>query len=141
MTYALWIVQGLLAVTFLAVGLMKLFQPSDFAAQMGVPVPVVVFIGIVEVLGGIGVVLPGITRIRPALVPLAAAGLVVLMVLATAFNIATGYGQMAPLTIVIAALAAFVSYGRWRAAPHRDRAAQAAGRTQVRANRGVEHPV
>ena len=76
MTYALWIVQGLLALLFLFAGGMKLVLPiEELTAQMPLPGLFVRFIGVAEVLGAIGLVLPGLLRLRPGLTPLAAAGL------------------------------------------------------------------
>src|SRR6266508_892297 len=70
MKYALWLVQGLLALAFLLAGLMKLTQPMDvLETSMGwpaaLPAPLVRFIGLAELLGAIGLILPALTRIRP----------------------------------------------------------------------------
>jgi putative oxidoreductase len=123
MKYALWIVQGLLALAFLLAGLMKLTQPMDvLAASMGWPVALpallVRFIGLAELLGAIGLILPALTRIRPGLVPLAAAGLTLIILLATLFHVSRGEGAMTPVNLVLGALAAFVAYGRGRLLPH-----------------------
>jgi hypothetical protein len=72
------------------------------------------FIGVVEVLGGFGVILPWLLRIRPGLTPLAAAGLIILMAGATVFTVLTGEIIMALFPLVVGLLAAFVAYGRWR---------------------------
>src|SRR5687768_14640236 len=84
MTYVLWIVQGLLALLFLFAGGMKLVLPLE-ALQGPVVLPgwFVRFIGVAEVLGALGVILPGLLHIRPGLTPLAAAGLALLMIGAT----------------------------------------------------------
>ena len=67
MTYALWIVQGLLALIFLFAGGMKLVQPLEvLTEQTPLPGLFVRFIGVAEVLGALGVILPGLLRIRPA---------------------------------------------------------------------------
>src|SRR6266536_39236 len=80
MNRALWIVQGLLAPLFLFAGGAKLAMPLDeLAAQTGLPGPFIVFISVAELLGAIGLILPGLLRIRPGLTPLAAAGLVIIM--------------------------------------------------------------
>ena len=71
------------------------------------------FIGVCEVLGGLGMVLPGMLRIKPGLTPLAAAGLVIIMIGATVLTIPQGVA-MAVFPLVIGVLAAFVAYGRWR---------------------------
>src|SRR5713101_2009155 len=77
------------------------------------------FIGVAEVLGAIGLILPGLLRIRPALTPLAAAGLVIIMIGATALTLVAGDVAPGLISLVVGLLAAFVAYGRWRLAPHR----------------------
>jgi len=120
MTYALWIVQGLLAALFLFAGGMKLVLPiEEMTKQMPMPGWFLRFIGVAEVLGGIGLILPGLLRIRPGLTPLAAAGLVIIMIGATALTLASGPVATAIIPLVVGLLAAFVAYGRWRLAPHR----------------------
>jgi hypothetical protein len=120
MTYALWIVQGLLAALFLFAGGMKLVLPLDaLAGPVSLPGWFLRFIGVAEVLGALGLILPGVLHIRPGLTPLAAAGLVVLMVGATVVTLATGPVASAIIPIVVGLLAAFVAYGRWRLVPHR----------------------
>jgi len=118
MTYALWIVQALLALLFLFAGGTKLVLPLE---QLQGPVPLpgafVRFIGVAEVLGALGLVLPGLLRIRPGLTPLAAAGLVIIMIGATVITAATGTVATALIPLVVGLLAAFVAYGRWRLAP------------------------
>ena len=121
MTYALWIVQGLLALLFLFAGGVKLVLPlEELTKQMPLPGPFVRFIGVAEVLGAIGLILPGLLRIRPGLTPLAAAGLVIIMIGATVITLVGGMVALALMNLVVALLAAFVAYGRWRLAPYRD---------------------
>ena len=122
MNIALWIAQGLLAAIFLFAGGMKLVMPIDeMMKQMPIPLPewFVLFTGVVEVLGAIGVILPWLLRIRPGLTPLAAAGLVIVMIGATAYTLAAGQVASAPIPLVVGILAAFVAYGRWRLTPQR----------------------
>jgi uncharacterized membrane protein YphA (DoxX/SURF4 family) len=124
----LWVVQLLLAAAFLASGLTKLTQPIDaMAAQMAwvtsVPAALVRFIGAAEVAGALGLILPSLTRIRPRLTVLAALGLIVVMVLASGTHLSRGEGGMVPINLVLAALAAFVAWGRSKAAPVAPRAA------------------
>jgi len=76
---------------------------------------------VVEVLGALGLILPGLLRIRPGLTPLAAAGLVIIMIGATVLTFAADGFAMALPPLVVGILAAFVAYGRWRLAPHRER--------------------
>ena len=121
MTYALWIVQGLLALIFLFSGGMKLVLPLEkLTGPMPLPGLFVRFIGVAEVLGALGLVLPGLLRIRPGLTPLAAAGLVIIMIGATVVTLAGGMVAVALMNVVVALLAALVGYGRWRLAPYRD---------------------
>jgi uncharacterized membrane protein YphA (DoxX/SURF4 family) len=119
MTYALWIVQGLLALLFLFAGVMKLIMPmEELAKEAGMPGPFLIFIAVVEALGAIGLILPGLLRIRPGLTPLAAAGLVIIMIGATVTSFVSGGVVMALMPLVVGLLAAFVAYGRWRLVPH-----------------------
>src|SRR5216117_2956905 len=120
MMYALWIVQGLLAIIFLFSGGMKLVLPLE-AMTGPIPVPglFVRFISVAEVLGAIGLIVPGLLRIRPGLTPLAAAGLVIIMIGATVLTLAGGDVAPALIPLVVGLLSAFVAYGRWRLAPHR----------------------
>jgi DoxX-like family len=119
MTYALWIVQGLLALLFLFAGGMKLVMPIEaLTEQMPLPGLFVRFIGVAEVLGAIGLILPGLLRIRPALTPLAAAGLIIIMIGATVLTLASGAVASALIPLGVGLLLAFVAYGRWRLAPH-----------------------
>jgi hypothetical protein len=119
MTYALWIVQALLALLFLFAGGMKLVVPPDVLASMGspnqIPLPgwFVRFIGVAEVLGALGLVLPGLFRVRKGLTPLAAVGLVVIMVGAVALTVAADGVAAGVTPLLVGLLAAFVAYGRW----------------------------
>ena len=120
MTYALCIVQGLLALIFLFSGGMKLVLPLEkLAGPVSLPGFFLRFIGVCEFLGGLGLILPGLLRIRPGLTPLAAAGLVIIMIGATVVTAAGGGGVLALIPFVVGLLAAFVAYGRWRLAPPR----------------------
>jgi len=120
MTYALWIVQGLLALLFLFAGGVKLVLPLEkLTGPMPVPLPGLFlrFIGVAEVLGAIGLILPGLLGIRPGLTPLAAAGLVIIIIGATVLTLAGGDVTAALIPLVVGFLSAFVAYGRWRLAP------------------------
>src|SRR5262249_42712694 len=113
MTYTLWTVQGLLALLFLFAGGMKLVMPiAELTKQMPLPGLFVRFIGVAEVLGAMGLILPGLLRIRQALTPLAAAGLVIIMIGATALTVAGGQVAPALLPVVVGLLLAFVAYRR-----------------------------
>jgi len=120
MGYALWIVQALLAAVFLFAGGAKLVLPLDkLTGPVAVPGWFLRFIGVCEVLGAIGLILPGLLRIRPGLTPLAAAGLVLIMSGATVLTLAGGDTAPALIPLVVGLLSAFVAYGRWRLMPHR----------------------
>src|SRR5260370_2283560 len=84
MTYALWIVQGLLAALFLFAGGAKLALPLDqMAGPVALPGWFLRFLGVAEVLGALGLILPGLLPIRPGLTPLASAGLLILLIAPT----------------------------------------------------------
>lgn len=116
MTYALWTVQVLLALLFLFGGGAKLALPAEaMKGPVAIPVAFLRFIGACEVLGALGLILPGIFRIARGLTPLAAAGLVIIMIGATVVNIMGQAVPIAVMTIVVGFLAAFVAYGNWKA--------------------------
>ena len=98
-----------------------LLGPEQLALPIPLPGPFLRFIGVAEVLGGLGLVLPGLLRIRPGLTPLAAAGLVIIMIGATVITLATMDAALALIPLVVGLLAAFVAYGRSRLAPIRGR--------------------
>jgi hypothetical protein len=116
-TVLLWIIQVLLALLFLFAGGAKLVMPIEaMTKQISLPGLFLRFIGVAEVLGAIGLMLPGLLRIQPGLTPLAAAGLAIITVGATVVTLKTGGGALALLPLVTALLSAFVAYGRWRMA-------------------------
>jgi hypothetical protein len=80
-----------------------------------------VFLGIAEVLAAIGLTLPGITRIMPALVPAAAVGVMIVMIAATIWHLARREFSGAAITAVLLAMATYTAYARWRIAPIRPR--------------------
>lgn len=117
MNIALWIVQILLGLAFLMFGSMKAFQYEK--AKAGMPwvkdssKGLVIFIGVAELLGGLGVILPTLTGISPWLTPLAALGLAIIMILAAAFHLKRKENQAIGMNVIILLLALFVAYGRW----------------------------
>lgn len=118
----LWIAQVVLAATLIWAGVMKLFQPVDAVATMWpwageVPVALLKFTGIVDVLGALGLILPALLRIRPVLTPLAAAALVVLMLCAGIFHVLRGEASVIGVNIIFALIAAFIAWGRWKKVP------------------------
>lgn len=120
MNRALWIIQALLAGLFLFAGGMKLVLPiEEMTKQIPLPGLFLRFIAVCEVLGALGLILPWLLRIRPGLTPLAAAGLVIIMIGAAVATLATAGIAMALFPLVVGILAAFIAYGRWRLAPLR----------------------
>jgi uncharacterized membrane protein YphA (DoxX/SURF4 family) len=118
MRYALWIVQGLLALLFLFAGVMKfVMSVEEMTQQVQMPGAFLRFIGVCEILGGLGLILPSLLRIRPGLTPLAAAGLIVIMIGATIVSVMIGGVAAAIAPFVVLLLLAFVAYGRWKVAP------------------------
>jgi hypothetical protein len=119
LSIVLWIVQVLLALLFIWAGGMKLVLPLEkLAGPVALPGAFVRFIGVAELLGGFGLFLPSLLRIRPGLTPLAAAGLVIIMIGAVSITLIGGGGiGLAVIPGVTGLLAAFVAYGRWRLAP------------------------
>ncbi len=114
----LWIVAGLLALAFLAAGVMKLTQPREkLASAMGwvedFNAPTVKLIGGLEVLAAIGLILPALTGIAPILTPLAATGLVLVMIGAIVTHLRRGEYQMIVANAVLLVLAAVVAWGRF----------------------------
>src|SRR3954467_2261887 len=115
----LWLVQGVLAALFLFAGAMKLITPIEVLSVMSpFPGEFIRFIGVCEVLGAVGLILPCALRILPALTALAAAGLVVIMIGATVTTLAIGGGVMALPTVVLGLLATLVAFGRRPQHPH-----------------------
>ncbi len=118
-TVLLWVVQGLLAALFLFAGVMKLILPIEaMTKQTPLPGPFLRFIGVAEVLGALGLVLPGLLRIWQVLTPIAAAGLLIIMIGATWLTISGGSVVAALFPFTVGVLAASVAYGRWRLAKH-----------------------
>src|SRR5437868_2564110 len=118
MNRLLWVIQTVLALLFLlAGGAKEVMSAADLTAQTPLPAAFLRFIGIMEILGGLGLVLPGMLRIRTELTALAAAGLVIIMIGAVVVTVQTMGLAMAILPFVTGALALFVAYGRWRLAP------------------------
>jgi uncharacterized membrane protein len=118
MNKTLWIVQALLAALFLFAGGMKFAMPAAELAKVSpFPVAFIWFIGVCEVLGAIGLIVPALTRIRPSLTPLAAAGLTIIMVGAVVSTVAVGPAAPAIIPGMVGVFAAFVAWGRNRLAP------------------------
>ena len=123
MNVALWVLQVLMGL-FMALGsgVPKLVVPIEMLPMpIPVPAPLLMFIGVAEIAGGLGLILPGLFKIRPGLTPLAAAGLGLIAIGGMAYQLAAGEPGNAVFAFVIAALCAFIAYGRWQLAPHRAR--------------------
>jgi hypothetical protein len=114
----LWTVQGLLALLFLFAGGMKLVMPVEMLkGPVELPGLFVRFIGVAEVCGALGLILPGLLRIRRGLTPLAAVGLVTIMSGATVVTLEGGVVAPAIVPLVVGLLLASVIYGRRQWAP------------------------
>ena len=124
MNIVLWILQVLLALAFLAHGWLFLWPPPAIAAQMNATLPrwFQLFLGVAEVLAGLGLTLPGITKIKPWLVVWAAGGIMIVMVSATVWHAVRGEISSAVVTLVLLAMATFVAYMRLRVRPIPSRA-------------------
>jgi len=119
MNIVLWVLQVLLALAFLAHGGLLLFPPAAIVDQMNASLPrwFQLLLGVAEILAAVGLTLPGFTRIQPWLVPCAAAGIMIVMISATAFHLMRGEVSSAITTVVLLAVATFIAYMRWRVAP------------------------
>jgi uncharacterized membrane protein YphA (DoxX/SURF4 family) len=118
MSVVLWVVQVLLAALFLFSGVMKfVMSDADLTKGSTFSASFIHFIGVMEILGALGLILPAATRIKPVLTPIAAAGLVIIMIGATWTTVTMMGVKLAVMPFVVGILAAFVAYGRWRLAP------------------------
>jgi uncharacterized membrane protein YphA (DoxX/SURF4 family) len=120
MHYSLWLAQVLLALAFAAAGIMKLtIAATDLAQKMptGIPIALIRFIGVAEVAGAIGLILPAATRILPVLTPVAARSLALVMALAAILHTSRSEFASLPVVFVLGAVALFISWGRTTRAP------------------------
>jgi hypothetical protein len=118
LTVVLWIVQALLALVFLFAGGSKLVMSiEEMTKDVALPGAFLRFLGVAELAGALGLILPGLLGIRPGLTPLAAACLVIIMIGATVITATTMGIGLALIPLTVGLLAAFVAYGRWRLAP------------------------
>jgi len=113
-------------VFFLFTGVQHFIVPPGLPAPMAwmydLPRALHLFSGTAEILIALGLILPGLTRIQTRLTPLAAAGLVVVMLGASAWHFPRAEYQNIAMNLFIAAVAAFLAYARWRLVPLKDRA-------------------
>ncbi|MET0389496.1 MAG: DoxX family protein [Polyangiales bacterium] len=109
----LWVIQGLMGAMFIFAGVMKfVMSVEEMTKDMAMPGWFLHFIGVAELAGGLGLLLPGILKIRRGLTPLAAAGLTIIMVGAV---VVTGISapSNAVMPLVCGLLTAFIAYKRW----------------------------
>lgn len=118
-TKVLWIAQVLLALAMLSAGIIKLISADEMLTSYYPLFPAVFirFIGVCEILGAIGLVVPAALRIRPELTPLAAAGIAIIMAGAVISTIAMGAPSAIAMPLILFLLAVFIAYGRWNLAP------------------------
>ena len=119
MNITLWVLQVLLALAFLAHGVMLLNPPAELLVLMNEIMSTAfrIFLGVAEVLAAVGLTLPGITRIMPWLVPCAAAGVMIVMISATILHLSRGEISSAITTVILLILATYVAYMRWKVKP------------------------
>ncbi len=119
MNIVLWVLQVLLALAFLAHGLLLLSPPDAIAAQLNASLPrwFQVFLGAAEVAAAAGLTLPGFTRVMPSLVTWASVGIMIVMVSATIFHVMRGEISSAVVTLCLLVMATFVAYMRYRVLP------------------------
>ena len=118
----LWIAQIILGGMFIMAGVMKSTQPIiDLSKSVpwtaNVPSVLVRFIGVSEFLSGIGLVLPSLLRIKPILTPIAAIGILLIMVFAMVYHIVNGETNVIGINIAFGLVAAFIAWGRLKKAP------------------------
>lgn len=118
---ALWVLQWLFGVYFLAIGIVHFVVPEGLPAQLAwmyeLNDTLHAVTGIAEILGGLGLILPSLTRIRPELTPLAGLGLIVIMVGAVVWHVDRGEMLNVGINVLNAAILAYIVYGRWRLVP------------------------
>jgi uncharacterized membrane protein len=117
----LWVLQWLFGVYFVAIGVLHFIVPEGLPAPMewmyDLSDTLHVVVGIAEILGGLGLILPSITRIQPQLTVYAAVGLMLVMVGAVVYHVDRGESQSVVTNVFIGAVMAFIAYGRLRLAP------------------------
>lgn len=133
---ALWALQVVLGVYFFITGIVHFLVPPGLPAPMAwmyeLPRGLHVLSGTAEILAGIGLILPGIVRIQTRLTPMAAMGLILVMIGAAMWHLSRGEFQNILMNAVLAGLSAIVAYGRWKLLPLEDRTASSASRRESR---------
>jgi uncharacterized membrane protein len=129
MNVLLWILQVLLGVYFTLIGILHFIVPPGLPAPMAWMYELSPMLhtvsGAAEILGGLGLILPGLTKIQTRLTPLAALGLTLVMLGAVVYHLQRGEMQNIVTNLILAALLAFVAYGRWKLLPLQDRSSAA----------------
>ena len=118
----LWTAQVLIFIPFVIIGAMKVVMPVDQLASMWAwpgeyPVWFLRGIGIIDIAGGVGVLLPALTRIKPGLTIIAAWCSLALQICAIAFHVMRGEASHTPLNWILIGLLIFVVWGRTKVAP------------------------
>jgi hypothetical protein len=119
MNKVLWALQVLLAVAFVAHGLMLLFPPASIVDQMNASMSreFQVFLGVAEVVAAVGLTLPGMTGIQPWWTQWAAVGIMIVMISATIYHVMRSEISSAVTTLVLLVMATYVAYMRWKVTP------------------------
>ncbi|MBA2336446.1 MAG: DoxX family protein [Acidimicrobiia bacterium] len=121
MNRLLWVLQVVFGVYFIAVGVVHFLVPEGLPGPMEwmyeLSDPLHIVAGVAEILGGMGLILPGLTGVHPHLTVLAAAGLVIMMLGAAVWHLSRGEAANIALNLVNAAVLGFIAYGRWRLSP------------------------
>jgi uncharacterized membrane protein len=117
----LWVLQVVFGIYFVVVGVMHFIVPEGLPTQMEwmyeLSDTMHVIVGIAEILGGLGLILPSVTRIRPELTVYAALGLVLVMAGAVVYHATRSEGQSIVTNVIIGAIMGFIAYGRWKLEP------------------------
>jgi uncharacterized membrane protein YphA (DoxX/SURF4 family) len=127
MNKLLWVLQILMGVYFIAIGVMHFAIPPGLPAPMSwmyeLSPTLHTISGTAEILGGLGLILPGLTKIQTRLTPLAGLGLAVVMILAVFYHLPRGEMQNIVTNLIVAGVVGFIAFGRWRLKPLQDRSA------------------
>jgi uncharacterized membrane protein YphA (DoxX/SURF4 family) len=115
MNVTLWVVQILLALAFLVSGITKAIRPSEKlrAGFPELPPGVIRLVAVAEILGALGLILPGLTRVATVLTPVAAAGLAIIMIGAVVTHARRNEGRAVVVNVVLLALTVVVAVGRF----------------------------
>ena len=117
----LWVLQIILGLYFMTLGIMHFIRPPNLPQLMSwfyeLSPMLHYFSGSAEILGSLGLILPGLTKVQTRLTPLASIGLALLMVGAAGYHIIRGEIQNLPTNIVLFSIASYIAYGRWNKHP------------------------